>query len=149
MKLGGVVIRLATEVDTGAVIECIAAAYAAYEATIPDLPPVLDGIAEAVGEGRVWLVADEVGIAGAVILSVDGAVAMLENVAVAPRCKGSGHGRRLIDKAVGVAVQQGCTEIRLNTHAAMTSNIALYEHLGWTVSDRGGHRVSMVRDLSA
>jgi ribosomal protein S18 acetylase RimI-like enzyme len=127
---------------------CIADAYAIYETDIPDLPPVLEGLAAAVDERRVWFVEDAAGISGVMILSVEGTQAMLENVAVAPRRAGEGLGRRLIDQAVAMAVQNGCTELRLNTHARMTANISLYEHLGWEVMRTRGNSVSMMRKLS-
>lgn len=140
--------RLATRNDLDAVVGCIASAYAVYQDTIPDLPPVLDGIDDAIAARRVSVLTKVGAVAGVLIVQMEDGDAMLENVAVDPAFAGQGLGRRLIDHAVDLARGRGCRRIRLNTHAGMARNIALYEHLGWVVTDRQGNSVSMARDLT-
>jgi GNAT superfamily N-acetyltransferase len=145
---GAAIIRLATESDVEAVLACVEDAYAIYRGTITDMPPVLEGVSEAIVDGCVSILTVDDTLAGALIVAVNGDSAMLENVAVAPGFAGQGLGRRLIEHAVASAWEGGCREMRLNTHAGMAGNVALYEHLGWVVTERQGNRVSMVRYLS-
>ena len=108
---------------------------------------MLEGLAEAIADGSVWVIDRDEAIAGVLIVSIVDDRALLENVAIAPGNRGLGFGRQLIEQAVSIARDGGCGEIRLTTHAKMTGNVALYEHLGWRVSERQGNRVVMLRDL--
>lgn len=139
--------RPAGKEDLGSVTDCIAAAYSAFQTTIPDLPPVLDGIGDAIDDGRVWLVEDASGVAGVLILKLGRDHAVLENVAVTPRSAGKGLGRVLIDQALTVLRDHGCAELRLNTHASMTGNVAMYERLGWKITATIGNRISMSKAI--
>lgn len=108
---------------------------------------MLEGLAEAIADGSVWVIDRDEAIVGVLIVSIVDDRALLENVAIASGNRGLGLGRQLIEHAVSIARESGCREIRLTTHAKMTGNVALYEHLGWRVSVRQGNRVVMLRDL--
>ena len=61
---------------------------------------------------------------------------LVENVAVAPSAQGRGLGTQLMDVAERVARDLGLQELRLYTNAAFAENIALYEKLGYGISER-------------
>ena len=145
----GTSIRKANLQDVPAIVDCIDAAYDRYLGVIADLPPVSQGVDQDIAENDVWVVETDDALAGVLVLVVpDGAdFIKLANVAVHPGHGGKGLGRLLIDKAVARAKQQGFGEIRLNTHAAMTDNVGLYEHLGWRVIGRSETTVSMSRKI--
>ncbi|MEW5808857.1 MAG: GNAT family N-acetyltransferase [Actinomycetota bacterium] len=69
----------------------------------------------------------------------------VDSVAVTAEQHGRGYGRALLAVAEQRARERGCGEVRLYTNAAMTENLALYPHLGYTEVDRrvdqGYHRV--------
>ena len=133
--------------DASALVLCIKAAYASYHAQGIDLPPVCDGVAEAIADAHVWVVRDGTRIVGGLILSIEAGEAYLENLAVHPDAGGQGLGRRLVDTAIATACAKGCRVIKLTTHAAIPRNVALYEHLGWRVVRSEGNKVAMERQL--
>lgn len=61
---------------------------------------------------------------------------LVENVAVAPTAQGRGLGRQLMALAERVATDLGVTEMRLYTNGRFTENIALYEAIGYAISER-------------
>lgn len=142
-------IRRAEPADVPALVSCIDAAYARYAATLPDLPAVSDGVAEEIADNLVWVAVEDGAAIGALFLVLQGDVMKLGNVAVRPDHGGKGLGRRLIALAEGEARARNCTEMRLNTHAAMPENVRLYHHLGWVETGRQGNRVAMRKRLAA
>lgn len=77
---------------------------------------------------------------------------LVENVAVAPTAQGRGLGTQLMDVAERVARDLGLRELRLYTNAKFAENIALYEKLGYAISERaaipsGGEAVWMRKRL--
>lgn len=137
----------ATPADAPGLTTCIDAAYAGYRAQGIDLPPVSEGVAEDIARSRVWVARDGAAIVGGLILSLDGAVAYLQNVAVHPDHGGRGIGRALVDNAVRHARASNCTTVRLTTHVAMPDNVALYRHLGWQVTRQDSDKVFMSQNL--
>lgn len=142
-------IRRAEIPDVPALVSCIDTAYARYAATIPDLPAVSEGVAEEIADNLVWVAVEDGQVIGALFLVPQGDVMKLANVAVHPDHGGKGLGRRLIALAEAEARARGCTEMWLNTHAAMPENVRLYCHLGWVETGRQGNTVSMQKRLSA
>ncbi|MDF1720342.1 MAG: GNAT family N-acetyltransferase [Minwuia sp.] len=142
-------IRRAGPADVQALVSCIDAAYARYAATIPDLPAVSEGVAEEIAENLVWIAVDDGQAIGALFLMHQGETMKLANVAVHPAHAGKGLGRRLIALAEAEAAARGCTEMRLNTHAAMPDNVRLYSQLGWVETGRQGNSVSMRKPFGA
>ena len=114
----------------------VRAAYAPYVAQIGMEPgPMRDDYAARLARGEAWVHEDADGVGGVVVV-VLGDDALLDNVAVAPRLRGRGVGRRLIDHAESVARRAGHGTIRLYTHGAMTENRALYPRLGYAETHR-------------
>lgn len=77
---------------------------------------------------------------------------LVENVAVAPTAQGRGLGTQLMDVAERIARDLGLKEMRLYTNAKFAENIALYERLGYAISERaaipsGGEVVWMSKRL--
>ncbi|MBV1868983.1 MAG: GNAT family N-acetyltransferase [Marinosulfonomonas sp.] len=135
--------RKARIADTDALVACIQAAYAQYKDRISDLPAVADGCAEDIQKNQAWVAVEDDKIVGCVILNPGDGFLKLANLAVDPDCRGLGIGRLLIDFSQQEASDQGFSEMRLNTHAAMAENIQLYTHLGWRETGRVGNSVAM------
>jgi GNAT superfamily N-acetyltransferase len=79
---------------------------------------------------------------------------LIENIAVLPAHAGQGHGKCLMAHAGRVARAYGLSLIRLYTNQKMTSNIAVYQHLGFTincgaVTDDGRSIVYMSKPVTA
>ena len=55
------------------------------------------------------------------------------NVAVSPRFQAQGHGRYLLKHAEELATSLGLSEVRLDTNKQFSSNIALYQRLGYAI----------------
>lgn len=74
---------------------------------------------------------------------------LVENVAVAPTAQGRGLGTQLMEVAERVARDLGLNELRLYTNAKFGVNIALYEKLGYVITERaaipGGGEVVWMR----
>lgn len=145
------VLRPALPADVPAIEEIAAAAYAPYVARIGREPgPMRDDYAARVAEAAVTVAEDGEGVCGYVVL-LTGDGALLDNVAVADRARGTGLGRRLIAHAEDMARAAGFPAIRLYTHVAMTENRALYPRLGYRATHRatehGFERVYFAKDL--
>lgn len=77
----------------------------------------------------------------------------VENIAVAEERQGKGLARKLLDHAETLARKEGLPELRLLTNGAFASNVALYLHLGFTMTGgepnpRGGTTVYFARPVS-
>jgi ribosomal protein S18 acetylase RimI-like enzyme len=143
----GTSLRKAELQDVPGIVACIDAAYARYRGEIDALPPVSEGVDQDIAENQVWVVEQDGAVAGVLVLVTCENFIKLANVAVHPNQSGKGLGRRLIDHAVETSQMQEFGEIRLNTHAEMTDNIALYQHLGWHETERSGSTVTMSRKI--
>jgi ribosomal protein S18 acetylase RimI-like enzyme len=102
---------------------------------------------------RVWVRGDVPGgpvDALIVLIPADGAL-LVDNVAVHPSAQGRGLGRRLLAFAEDQARSRGLPALRLYTNVKMTSNIALYESLGYRRTDtetiEGRHAVHLRKEL--
>ncbi len=139
-------VRRAQSGDAPGLTACMHAAYIKH-AALGDLPPLPTDYAEEINTCQVW-VATSAGrvIGGLVLVPADGFM-QLANVAVHPDHAGIGIGKALITLAEEQASQQGYPEIHLNTHAGMTDNVSLYQHLGWQTTGTKGATVSMKKGL--
>jgi ribosomal protein S18 acetylase RimI-like enzyme len=141
--------------DDLAAVEAIAqSAYARYVPLIGREPgPMLDDYRALVEKGHVYVLCDERGISGILVLILEEHAVLLDNVAVSPDAQGRGHGRALIAFAERMARERGLRALRLYTNEAMTENIALYGRLGFVETDRreeaGFRRVYMAKPLVA
>ncbi len=142
-------IRRALENDAADLTDCFEAAYDRYKSQIPNLPDVTTGLVDDIRNRTVWVAVAQGRTVGGLVLIIDSDRAMLANVAVADSARGIGLGRALIDVAARECQTRGVKTLSLTTHAAMAENIALYEHLGWDVSDRSGNKVHMEKRISS
>jgi len=147
-------IRLARPEDRPAIEEIVGSAYARYVPLIGQKPgPMLDDYAALIDGRHVYVLSDEQGPAGILVLIVEEEAMLLDNVAVHPRAQGRGHGRALVALAERSAREKGLNAIRLYTNEAMTENIALYEALGFVethrAEEKGFRRVYMTKPLDA
>ena len=141
------VIRPARPEDAPALTRAIVAAYAVHDGRGLTLPPVADGVPEAIA-GTPVFVAEEAGeILGGIILRMDEG-AQIENVAVTAAAMGRGVGKALIARAEEAARAAGHDNLALATHEALTENLALYARLGWAETGRDGQKVLMRKPLT-
>jgi GNAT superfamily N-acetyltransferase len=111
-------IRLATPTDQEVVEGLVRAAYSVYIDRIGKEPgPMLDDYNALVQQGHVYVLDENDGINGLVVLIPEARTMLLDNVAVSPGAQGKGFGRRLIA-------------------FAETENISLYERLGYIETRR-------------
>lgn len=116
----------------------VRAAYARYEKAIgKPAGPVFDDYARRADSGELWVLVDETGIAGVLVLLQRPDHLLLDNVAVAPHRQRQGHGRRLVAFAEAEAARRALPEIRLYTHVVMKENVSLYQRLGYEITGRG------------
>ena len=118
-------IRRAEPGDADKLGACLDAAYAEYAVRLDDLPSMSADCAGEIARHDVW-VAEAGGTIGGVLVLVPGDGFMtLANIAVHPDHRGAGIGRRLLRLAETESLRHGLTEMRLNTHAAMSETIDL------------------------
>lgn len=127
-------------------------AYARYVPLIGQKPgPMLDDYAALIERECVYVVSDEQGPAGILVLVPEEETMLLDNVAVHPRVQGRGHGKALIAFAESAAREKRLSAIRLYTNEAMTENITLYRRLGFVethrAEEKGFRRVYMTKRL--
>lgn len=134
--------RRATTADVAAIRDVVGRAYEKY-ADRMDRPPAPVGrdYASAVEAGVVWVLGAPV---HAVVSLIDLPDALLiENAAVDPLRQGHGLGRLLMQFAEAEAVRRGFGRVKLYTNEAMTENLSIYHHLGYTEvrrSEEDGYR---------
>lgn len=141
-------IRPAGPSDAPALTRAIDAAYAPHIGRGLSLPPVSDGVAEAIAETPVYVAQIAAGVVGGIILRL-GEVAKIENVAVAPEGAGQGIGKALIEHAEDAARQAGYDQLTLATHKDLTDTRRFYARLGWDETGREGDRVFLAKPLNA
>jgi ribosomal protein S18 acetylase RimI-like enzyme len=142
-------IRPALAVDLTAVENLVQAAYEPWIDIIGGRPlPMSADYAELIAAGQVWVLDP---IEGLIVLVPEDGVLLIENVAVSPAARGRGLGRRLLAFAEDRARALGLSTLRLYTNDKMVSNIALYERLGYVVTERenikGRYAVHMRKPL--
>jgi len=146
-------VRPAVAADQGVVEDIVAQAYGPWVAELGGRPAPMDAdYAALIAAGSVYVVGGP-DVAGVIVLTAEPDVLVVDNVAVRPDRQGNGIGRELLAFAETTAERLDLPTIRLFTHAKMTSNIRLYESLGYNVTGRqpieGGHLVHMRKRLHA
>ena len=147
-------IRPALRDDVESIRSLVERAYSPWVPVIGRRPGPMDWDYAALVEGGDVYVWAAPAVSGLLILRpADGGALMVENVAVDPSAQGRGLGPLLLDFAEAQARERGIGELRLYTHERMTSNIELYERLGWEEYDRleqhGFARVFMRKRVDA
>ena len=140
-------IRSAVPDDEAEIVRCIAAAYAPARARGISVPPVEEGIGEEIAEKRVWVIGKADRILGVLNAGLFDGEFYIQNVAVHPESSGRGYGRALLECAEGIAQALNVPDMHLATHRDTPENVALYEHMGWHISEREGLKVLMVKVL--
>ncbi|MFK8333267.1 GNAT family N-acetyltransferase [Pseudomonas sp. BJa5] len=145
-------IRPARLEEAACITALVNQAYSHYVARIGQKPaPMLDDYRQVLAESQVYVLTCDAEIAGVLVMRpIDGEL-LLENVAVLPRYKGQGIGKRLMLFCEEHARHCRCRAICLYTHERMTENIALYTRLGYLETHRatqnGFARVFMRKTL--
>lgn len=122
--------RLAVAAATALVEAVVRAAYTPWVAVVGGRPAPLDAdYAELIAAGSVYVTDD---VDGVLVLTVEEDALVVDNVAVRPDRQGRGIGRQLLAFAEQRAVELGLPAVRLYAHERMTSNVELYERLGYT-----------------
>ncbi|WP_219466794.1 GNAT family N-acetyltransferase [Nonomuraea rhizosphaerae] len=130
--------RLAEEADRAAVEELVREAYEPWVPVIGMRPlPMEADYAALIAAGRVHVTGDD-GLDGLVVLVPEDGVLLVDNVAVRPALHGKGIGRSLLAFAEREARRLGLPALRLYTNVRMTTNIALYESIGYVQLGRVG-----------
>jgi len=126
-------------------------ARAAYTKYVPRIgrepsPMVADYEAAATAQHAVVIEIDGQ-VCGYIVAWPEGDAYFIENIGVDPQYQGHGLGRRLIEHAVAQARNHGLSALSLYTNEAMTENLAMYAHIGFTetqrVTEAGFRRVYM------
>lgn len=131
-------IEPASIADRAAIERVVNDAYAKYVPRIGKKPaPMLDDYAALIAAREVWVLRQDGGVAGVLVLKDAGDHLLLDNIAVAPDRQGQGLGRRLLDFAGLEGSRRGYRELRLYTHALMHENQRIYGALGWEAYARG------------
>lgn len=143
-------LRFAAAGEAGEVAALVDRAYAGYIERMGRTPgPMLDDYAALIGDGLVRVICRDGRICGVLVLIEKDDHLLLDNVAVDPEAQGLGLGRRLVEAAEAAARRLGYGTVRLYTHETMVENVALYEHLGFSIThrakDRGYDRIYMAK----
>ena len=145
-------LRLAAPEEASEVAALVDRAYTGYIERMGRKPgPMLDDYAALIGDGLVRVLCREGRICGVLVLIEKDGYLLLDNIAVDPAAQGLGIGRRLVEAAEDVAKTLGYATVRLYTHETMVENIALYEHLGFSIThrakERGFERIYMAKHV--
>jgi GNAT superfamily N-acetyltransferase len=126
-------IRPAASADIAAIESIVQRAYGGYVDEIGVRPVPLDAdYGAAVRDGTVFVAeAGGEALAGLVVLVLEPAHLLIENVAVDPGWQGGGVGRALLAWAEEYARENGRAAVRLYTHRLMERNQRLYAALGY------------------
>ena len=143
-------LRIAVGEDARAVGDLVDRAYAGYIERMGRKPgPMLDDYAALIAGGLVRVICRDGRIRGVLVLIEKDDHLLLDNIAVDPETQGLGIGRRLVEAAEAAARRLGYATVRLYTHETLVENVALYEHLGFSIThrakDRGYDRIYMAK----
>ncbi|HEY0375084.1 MAG TPA: GNAT family N-acetyltransferase [Amnibacterium sp.] len=148
-------IRRATSADADRAAVITRAAYSPWVPVIGREPaPMSADHAALAREGALWIADDDDGRSvGVLVLRAEPDHLLVQSVAVDPDAQRSGVGRALLAFAEQHALEAGLPELRLYTHERMTTNIALYERLGYRITRRaeqdGFARVHLAKRVQA
>jgi ribosomal protein S18 acetylase RimI-like enzyme len=141
--------RLARPEEAPALAALVERAYAPYVPVIGIRPlPMEDDYPARIAAGQAWVLEEDGGILGLLVLEEAPDHLWLDNIAVEPARHGAGIGRRLMDFVFAEAIRRGKPEVRLLTNEKMTRNIGIYQRLGFTEYGRReklGRRAVLMR----
>jgi ribosomal protein S18 acetylase RimI-like enzyme len=145
-------IRLAQAADQRAVVACVRAAYSKYLVRMGREPaPLYADYKALIAQGVVYVLANEEGVRGVLVMMPRERSMFVENVAVDPRFQGQGLGQVLMAFVEQQTRKEQLDEIRLYTNELMTENLRFYQKLGFEEDGRrvedGYHRVFLRKGL--
>lgn len=145
--------RTATIADVELVRDIVHAAYSKWIPVIGREPsPMKADYGETLQKHQFTLLYLDAEVAGLIETSLEQDHLWIENVCVLPAQQGKGVGKTLLHHAEQMAQRAGRYETRLLTNAAFEANIALYERLGYVITERepymGGVTVYMCKRLT-
>lgn len=148
-----VAFRTATLEDVPAIRSLVRAAYAKWTPIIGREPrPMLADYREAIHDFRFDLLTVDGQLAGLLQTCPCADHLWIENLAVHPHHQRRGHGQSLMILAEQLARHAELDTIRLLTNAAFSSNIALYQNLGYAIEQTeafmGGTTVYLSKRLA-
>jgi GNAT superfamily N-acetyltransferase len=121
-------IRRAMAQDAAPLARVMAAAYAPFALTIPDLPDVTSGLDHDIADHLVWVaIAGQTLIGGLVAIRMSSGL-HIANLAVHPRAGGQGIGLRFMQTAETFARSENLIMLTLATHPKMPKNVQFYEN---------------------
>lgn len=131
------IIRLARPDDHDALVACVQAAYVGYIERIGKQPaPLLADYQSLIAQQMVYVLVDEEGIQGVLVMQPEARSIFVENVAVYPHLQRRGLGRTLMAFVEQRARQEQLSEISLYTNELMTENLRFYHQLGYEEEGR-------------
>jgi N-acetylglutamate synthase-like GNAT family acetyltransferase len=129
--------RKATEADLADIEALVSSAYEKYVVRIGRKPkPMVADYRKALAHHELWVLEHDQSLIAVLELIANPEHLLIENIAVSPRCQGSGIGRRLMQFAESEARRRGYREIRLYTNERFTENITIYSKLGYRETRR-------------
>lgn len=146
-------VRLARLDDLDAVNRIVRGAYSRYVERLGMEPgPMLDDYGQRIKAGQAWVIEDAGSVAGLLVLVDADRALLLDNIAVDPAAQGRGLGKMLMTFVEDEARRRGRAEVQLYTNVLMIENVALYQRLGFSetnrVTEKGYQRVYMTKALS-
>ena|ERR1017187_4809538 len=109
-------IRQAEAADQRAVVACVRAAYSRYLVRMDKEPAPMHADYEAlIAQGVVYVLADEDGVRGVLVMMPQERSLLVENIAIDPRFQGQGLGQVLMVFVEQQARKEQLNEIRLYT----------------------------------
>jgi ribosomal protein S18 acetylase RimI-like enzyme len=90
-----------------------------------------------------FLVAENGGrLVGAMMVGYDGHRGSVNYLGVVPSARGTGLGRRMMERAEALLRARGCPKVNLSVRADNVGAVAFYEHLGYVV-EGGDHALAL------
>jgi GNAT superfamily N-acetyltransferase len=151
--MGKIDIRQAYATDHQAIEICVEAAYAKYRARLEKEPAPLHADYQGlIAQQVVYVLINDEGIQGVLVMMPKASRLFVENIAVAPASQGQGYGRLLMSFAEQQARRLHLLELCLYTHERMSENLSFYRSLGFEEEARriedGYPRVFLRKELS-
>jgi putative acetyltransferase len=106
-----------------------------YAATTPEAETIVIRMQE----GPLWLAVMEQQIVGTTSAVLQETGLYVRGMAVLPKARGFGVGRRLLEEVEAFAMANGCKRLFLNTTPFLRRAIRLYEDFGFRATDRQPH----------
>ncbi|MDB5370101.1 MAG: family acetyltransferase [Roseomonas sp.] len=112
-------------------------AYADYVPLLGRRPAPMDADYGAhIAAGEAWVLEEDGGLLGLLVLEEEPGHLWLDNIAVEPRLHHRGTGQRLLRFTMEEAARRDFSEVRLLTNERMARNIAIYARMGFVEYDR-------------